>query len=70
MKKKVPLYGLSANLGLFSWVWRSSLTLSMGAASVLAIAPDVPPRIKSLITLLLPLFALPEMRKGVPEEAG
>ena len=56
----VPVYGLSASLGLFSWVWSSNLTLSMGAARVLAMAPEVPPSIKSLMTLLDPLFVPPK----------
>ena len=50
------MYGLSLNLGLFYWVWRRSLTLSMGAARVLAMAPEVPPRTKSfkILEVLLP----------------
>lgn len=56
----IPVYGLSLNLGLFYWVWRRSLTLSMGAARVLAIAPDVPPSTKSIKILEVPLFWEPE----------
>jgi hypothetical protein len=47
----LPVYGLSLSFGLFYWVWSKSLTLSIGAARVFAMAPEVPPRIKSLITL-------------------
>lgn len=47
----MPLYGFSLSLGLFYCVCNNNLTLSMGAAKVLAIAPEVPPRIKSLTIL-------------------
>ena len=52
----MPLYGFYLNLGLFSWVCKRSLTLSMGAARVLAMAPDVPPRMKSLRSLVDEFF--------------
>jgi hypothetical protein len=41
-----------------AWVYINNLTLSIGAATVLAIAPDIPPIIKSISTLLNPADSL------------
>ena len=47
----MPVYrGISPEMirGLASWVWMMSLTRSIGAVHVLAMAPEMPPARKSL----------------------
>lgn len=47
----IPVYlGTSPDwiLGLASWFWSKSLTLSMGATTVLEIPAETPPKMKSV----------------------